>query len=945
MADSENILGGHILLGNTEYKIDSIHYGTDWELIWPLGNYWYALEPVVKECAGDYTATTVPAGGGTVYIDWVFKVYVEGNNSPVDEIHNVTPSQVTCSGVGNTGFSWTSSVTFNGVNVASRGRNGLSSSSGYDSPSHANSTRSFTITAAQATIEYNGQNITASFSGEFVITQNRNRYSTSTASYSNFNVTLGATEVGANENTVSVSATCRRNTPVTFDSGASYTWYSSVDDPSEFSYSCSYIDDASDNWIGINQSARTVTAYSRAHREGDERSARIYATKGSNSGYETITQQKNEKKVRTAASDNVTAIALDSFTIPVAGGSGMTLSAKVVTGTHTDAVYYWSSLAPDTGGETHSMEGQEIELTKIQVGSNNATTTLTFSIPSRVHTEGDVSWEFYGWVGTLKSPKLTVVQPGDEKKWQIEDSDPIAYIIKTEGTFSAAASNMAFSVGAKHTHYERQYWNSDNATIGTPSTTFPEDTADKFTVEFSDINNTNRITFEQSQVDPNSCTLSHSSMLDDTTHPDSFKITVKRTDDPTKTAEYRDSASNSLLEDTGWIDDPETVVHDEDAYTVYDYLTGSYSLSASPYSGNNLAPAQKSNALTPITSALTYSASHKEATAIPYTIYHHFTRTKLYSSGYNPVSYDDPAGEDFEAVSAFSTVYDSISGNSPTVRFVVPNNSFLSVSETTVTIAENQHGARNSTVTMQVYNKDTQQWFSPQGCEITIGQKALMALSVSPASFEIGNAGQTVKITVTYKYVTFTISHAAAGNDVADPVSSMTESNGGSTNNEGTFEFYITVPENTTPNHKQGDVIITPMSGSGLSPVSVEVWQAANIIEGILIGVAEASWSGNNIEYSWYFHNTGNTKKTVHPTIYIYSTSSDNFDPDHDRTSQNEGSISLGEVEVFGNETTNTVTGTKTGITRDPSRSYWVKISGTGITSDWNPFDDNSAIE
>ena len=353
MPTLDNILEGRIKIGGVTYKLDEIKHGGTGRVIWPTA-YIATLTPSWT-FAGQYTLTTIPAAGGTANVTWTLTIVRASDHVQVYS-GAVTPT-VALSDSTNFGFSsgaWTAN---------SRGRNGISGSSGTTAPTNQPA-RSCTLTASYTTT-YNGVSVSATC--QATMTQNKNDAHAGTASYSNIRLTLskyktsGSPAPAYKTTDATVTAKADRSTPYTFDSGLQYT-YNEADAVGNSGFSFS----AESNWASFSGSSVIVNG--RGTDNGNARRQTLTATLSADTtktATTTLYQAANKRSEKSRV--------LNSYSITLSSGSvGAAKNTIYVYGTANYTVtYQWPSGAPDSTDSDSVSQAPTSISTNPSVGSGN----------------------------------------------------------------------------------------------------------------------------------------------------------------------------------------------------------------------------------------------------------------------------------------------------------------------------------------------------------------------------------------------------------------------------------------------------------------------------------------------------------------------------------------------------------------------------------------------
>lgn len=353
MLTLENILEGRNKNGGVTYKLDEIKHGATGIIMWPTA-YIATLTPSWT-FAGQYTLTTIPAAGGTANVTWTLTIVRASDHVQVYS-GAVTPT-VALSDSTNFGFSsgaWTAN---------SRGRNGISGSSGTTAPTNQPA-RSCTLTASYTTT-YNGVSVSATY--QATMTQNKNDAQAGTVSYSNIRLTLskyktsGSPAPAYKTTDATVTAKADRSTVYTFDSGLQYT-YNEADAIGNSGFSFS----AESNWASFSGSSVIVNG--RGTDNGNARSQTLTATLSADTtktATATLYQAANKRSEKSRV--------LNSYSITLSSGSvGAAQNTIYVYGTANYTVtYQWPSGAPDSTDSDSVSQAPTSISTNPSVGSGN----------------------------------------------------------------------------------------------------------------------------------------------------------------------------------------------------------------------------------------------------------------------------------------------------------------------------------------------------------------------------------------------------------------------------------------------------------------------------------------------------------------------------------------------------------------------------------------------
>lgn len=363
------------------------------------------------------------------------------------------------------------------------------------------------------------------------------------------------------------------------------------------------------------------------------------------------------------------------------------------------------------------------------------------------------------------------------------------------------------------------------------------------------------------------------------------------------------------------------------SYREYDYSNYSLSISLSQYSSSSAAAPFGAATYNNILSCS--AGGHKERTMSPWSQPHTIVTTYTWDSGETDVT----------TTNTTETGTDEGSwGNVSDTPTITPAQSWLTVSGGNVTVAKNEGSARSCVITAKVTRLDGGSNITRT---VTFYQKKCVELSVDLSSLEFVANGGTATFVVTYKNTSFSISHVASVPGGTDPVYSLSSSSGGGSSSSGTKTITVTVKPNTAASTLMGVITVTP-GDNAASPVEIDVAQDG-MIAGSVTGFAGASWASNySISYIWTLTNTGNTQKTISLTMYIYRTSSANDNPD--TVGESVATISIGSKTVppANGNVPGSVDGSGTRTSsRNANYTYWAKLTGTGVTSSWQQFEEN----
>lgn len=505
--------------------------------------------------------------------------------------------------------------------------------------------------------------------------------------------------------------------------------------------------------------------------------------------------------------------------------------------------------------------------------------------------------------GTAWSDSVSLTQAADYKRAtsDVVKSQYGVSLTKSNDTVSAAGGGATLSWAAWHYEAVRYVWNSDGSDAGTGTPSRVDDPASKAVIS---------VYSGGTRFHRNGTSVTHDNMgTNETT--DSVTYMATHQDDATATATVSFNATNSKGSGVHSYGDKvygtQTTDYDNSSYELSLSLSQyASSISAAPFEGG-------------IFNVLVLTATHRERTATPWTQAHYITYT--YTSGATSVEQGTPnTGTDY---GEYTTATDTPS--------LSTNQTWLSASGTLVTAQANTGLARNGRITATVTRANG----TTLSKYVTFYQQKYVRLEVSPASLVFTSMPGTLTFTVIYTNTRFTLSHSGQG--TADPVIALSHTSGGNVSGSGTVTVTVTVGRNTGSSNLFSEIKISPSETSVLEQFIDVLQQPENVSMGYH-GYADATWETNSrIKYSWYIRNNNSGSVRFTPTLYIYYTTSASQSPAEGTLLRQ---IPQSQVYVQGNSVSDIVEGTITGVSRNSSYLYWVRIVAPNLTSSFTPFEE-----
>lgn len=660
----------------------------------------------------------------------------------------------------------------------------------------------------------------------------------------------------------------------------------------------------------IQSSTGQVSAVTRGRTPGDEwvvaqniiATIRCHNLTGTNAGVSV--RQRENRAIHVDAeysSARIAALAPESV-----GTAAVTSVLARVRATWRDAgtkytAYDDGDTSAYTGMATHDDElvtPAEIEVN----GTDRYYNTEYFSVSNKYNLSSK-QHAVRARVGTVWSTSVSVTQAADYKQAtsDVVKSQYGVSLTKTDDTVSAAGGGATLSWAAWHYEAVRYVWNSDGSDAGTGTPSRVDDPSSKAVIS---------VYSGGTRFHWNGTSVTHDNMgTNETT--DSVTYMATHQDDATATATVSFSATNSKGAGVHSYGDKvygtQTTDYDNSSYELSLSLSqyGS-SISAAPFDGG-------------IFNILVVAATHRERTATPWTKTHYITYT--YTSGATSVEQGMPnTGTDY---GEYTTATDT-----PALS---TNQTWLSASGTLVTAQANTGLARNGRITATVTRANG----TTLSKYVTFYQQKYVRLEVSPASLIFSSMPGSLSFNVTYTNTRFTLSHSGQG--TADPVIALSHTSGGSVSGSGTVTVTVTVGRNTGASNLFSEIKISPSETSVLEQFIDVLQQPENVSMGYH-GYADATWETNSrIKYSWYIRNNNSGSVRFTPTLYIYYTTSASQSPAEGTLLRQ---IPQSQVYVPGNSVSDIVEGTITGVSRDSSYLYWVRIVAPNLTSSFAPFEE-----